>query len=195
MMDYILCLDTSDEYLNIGIGNQDGILYQISGKTIYHSQFIQKYFNKLIEISKIEKEHIREILICNGPGSFTGLRVGTAFTYGLATALKIPVFSISKFSILSRKFKFLDGILIWGYECKDRKLKVLIRQNRIKKNEFIKKIKSIQAKRYYFCGEVYKSELIRLIKGNFKNSIIIPDSSSKINLSDLITYKLFAKRL
>ena len=207
IMEYLLYLNASAEYLNMGIGNKDEILYQISGKTIYHSQFIQKYFKNLLELSKIENKQIKEIILCTGPGSFTGLRVGTAFAYGLSNSLEIPVFGINKFSILVNKLDFIEGniiciinlnreqVIMKGYRCKERKCKVILRQTRIRKNEFVAKIKSIKKRRCYFCGEIYKSELKILIKNNFKNSIIIPDNASQINLSDLLTYKSLAKKL
>ena len=54
---------------------------------------IPAYFslqNQLQVNDKIEK-----LIVCTGPGSFTALRVGIAFMYGLSIAKKIPLIGIS----------------------------------------------------------------------------------------------------
>ena len=54
---------------------------------------IPKYFtlqNQLQVNDKIEK-----LIVCTGPGSFTALRVGIAFMYGLSISNRIPLIGIS----------------------------------------------------------------------------------------------------
>lgn len=44
-------------------------------------------------------QDLQAVVVCSGPGSFTGLRMGLAFAQGLAYALGVPVFSISRFEL------------------------------------------------------------------------------------------------
>ena len=41
------------------------------------------------------KNKIKKLIICNGPGSYTALRVGISFFYGLSFSMNIPLISIS----------------------------------------------------------------------------------------------------
>jgi len=59
---------------------------------------IPAYFklqNQLKFNDKIEK-----LIVCTGPGSFTALRVGIAFMYGLSVSMKIPLIGISCVDLL-----------------------------------------------------------------------------------------------
>jgi tRNA threonylcarbamoyladenosine biosynthesis protein TsaB len=44
---------------------------------------------------------LRTLLVVNGPGSFTGIRVGLSTTKGLAHAIGIPVVAISRLAVLA----------------------------------------------------------------------------------------------
>jgi tRNA threonylcarbamoyladenosine biosynthesis protein TsaB len=44
---------------------------------------------------------LRALVVVNGPGSFTGLRVGLSTAKGLAHAIGLPVFAISRLAVLA----------------------------------------------------------------------------------------------
>ncbi len=48
---------------------------------------------------------IKGIFLGEGPGSFTGLRIGFSYAQGLASALKIPCTQVSSFAGWSREFR------------------------------------------------------------------------------------------
>ena len=80
------------------ITNSSKILHnnkgQISEKII---QKIIKLFEKKYSLKKITK-----IIVCTGPGSFTGLRIGISTAIGLGLALNVKVYGINAFEILLR---------------------------------------------------------------------------------------------
>ncbi|PPR41164.1 MAG: hypothetical protein CFH22_00848 [Alphaproteobacteria bacterium MarineAlpha5_Bin12] len=80
------------------ITNSSKILHnnkgQISEKII---QKIIKIFEKKYSLKKISK-----IIVCTGPGSFTGLRIGISTAIGLGLALNVKVYGINAFEILLR---------------------------------------------------------------------------------------------
>ena len=45
-------------------------------------------------------DKIKKLIVCTGPGSFTALRVGIAFMYGLSVSKKIPLIGISCVDLL-----------------------------------------------------------------------------------------------
>ncbi len=64
-----------------------------------------------------------------GPGSFTGLRVSSAFLKGLATALAVPLVGISSYDLFHENFAFslrpAKSALLNFEECIEREYKFL----------------------------------------------------------------------
>ena len=80
--------------------------FLIEKNNVIHSiQILNKKNNKISDsiiptFKKIEKKlkrdkKIKKLLVCTGPGSYTALRVGIGFMYGLSFARKIPLKGIS----------------------------------------------------------------------------------------------------
>ncbi len=57
----------------------------------------------LLSHSGVALNDLGGIVAVNGPGSFTGVRVGLSAVKGLAEGAQIPVVAISRLQVLSRK--------------------------------------------------------------------------------------------
>ena len=66
---------------------------------------------KVVDMSGIELEQIDAIAIAAGPGSFTGLRIGSATAKGIGLALKKPVVSVPTLEGLAYRVCVFDGII------------------------------------------------------------------------------------
>ena len=44
-------------------------------------------------------DKIKKLIVCTGPGSYTSLRVGIAFMYGISYSKKIPLIGITCFDL------------------------------------------------------------------------------------------------
>lgn len=91
-----LFLDTSSFYINIAIISDEKIIYnrsELNSPKLSESifLFIEEAFNK----SKIKATDLDKVFIVNGPGSFTGVRVGVTIAKTMAWSLKIPVIPLS----------------------------------------------------------------------------------------------------
>jgi len=71
---------------------------QISDSIIFETI---KIFSKYININEI-----KEIAVCTGPGSFTGLRIGIAAAIGLKIALNINLYGVDVFNTLLKYARF-----------------------------------------------------------------------------------------
>lgn len=88
----ILIIDTADNKKNtVGLRIDEKEYFQTENITSKKTQIILPMIDKILKEHKIELKDISAIEINEGPGSFTGLRVGIAIANALSFALKIPV--------------------------------------------------------------------------------------------------------
>jgi tRNA threonylcarbamoyl adenosine modification protein YeaZ len=69
------------------------------------SENIYQLTRQVLDKRGVQWSDIKGIFIGEGPGSFTGLRIGFSYAQGLAAALKIPCTQIPSFSGWSREFR------------------------------------------------------------------------------------------
>src|SRR4030042_2821251 len=91
-----LAIDASTEIASIALFSEG----KVQAELTWHSQMNQTAellpnVVYLLKQAKIELKDIDGIIVAKGPGSFNGLRVGMGTAKGLATALGIPLVSIS----------------------------------------------------------------------------------------------------
>jgi tRNA threonylcarbamoyladenosine biosynthesis protein TsaB len=56
---------------------------------------------RLLDSTNISKQGLTALAVCNGPGSFTGLRIGLAAAKGFAEVAKIPVVAVSSLEVVA----------------------------------------------------------------------------------------------
>ncbi len=56
---------------------------------------LSEWWKKALETQGVTPKELQSITVVNGPGSFTGIRVGLAFAMGLAMATSVPLYQIS----------------------------------------------------------------------------------------------------
>ena len=108
-----LIIDTSHKFLAVGVADGKKILAQrqdILSKQ--QSEYLITYVQEVIDDAKIEKSDIKEIILTNGPGSYTGLRIAMTFAkvFALTHAIKIyTVNTLLSVSGLNQGFVLLDA--------------------------------------------------------------------------------------
>lgn len=73
----------------------------LAGKT-YSAQLVPA-LRALLSAQNLTVADLAAIVIVNGPGSFTGIRIGVSSAKGLADALSIPVLAVSRLAVLAAK--------------------------------------------------------------------------------------------
>jgi tRNA threonylcarbamoyl adenosine modification protein YeaZ len=102
-----LFIDTSMANVSISIVKDNKILSIVQEEIPNeHSKYATSYVKRVIDDAGIDANDIDNILVVNGPGSFTGVRIGVtiAKTYGyLINKEIIPVSSLKSLAISSNK--------------------------------------------------------------------------------------------
>ncbi len=92
----MLILESSGLVASVALMEEDKMVCEFTmnhKKT--HSQTLLPMVDEMVKITGYEIKDLDAIGISKGPGSFTGLRIGSATAKGLSQALNIPVVSIS----------------------------------------------------------------------------------------------------
>lgn len=124
----ILVFDTSTKDLHIALASADG---EIVGEFHYitptnergiHDRMLAVETARLLETHSIKPDNLSRVGFINGPGSFTGLRIGVSFAKGLAFgsgAALVPMIAhsiIKQSAAIEESNLLIDGIALLGYE-------------------------------------------------------------------------------
>lgn len=97
-----LAIDTSTEYLSLGIavaGHYFCFQELVGNK---QSEHIINAIKQLLQQAKIEISQIDIIAYVEGPGSFTGLRIGLSVAMGLAFGINAQLVAIPAFALYAK---------------------------------------------------------------------------------------------
>lgn len=89
----LLALDCTQNSGSIALGTAQEILYSsYFALKITHSETLLPAMDYALKFCGINKSSLSGIVLANGPGSFTGLRIGLATAKGLAMGISIPIY-------------------------------------------------------------------------------------------------------
>ena len=102
----ILSLDSSTEACSIALLAEDGKVHQrFMLAPREHTQKILPTVNEVVKEAGLNLSDIDAIVYGQGPGSFTGVRIGLAAAHGLLLATKAAFFGISALEAVAWKVK------------------------------------------------------------------------------------------
>lgn len=95
-----LALDASQPSGSLALGSTTGIIYAAAFDIgITHSETLMPQIDHALRFSGYQPQDIKRILLANGPGSFTGLRIGLATAKGIAYANRCPLEAYSSLQL------------------------------------------------------------------------------------------------
>ena len=105
----ILALDTSTTFGSIAISSDKTIIaeYAIKSRKT-HSKTLLPSIDKMLNETGIHINEINAVVVANGPGSFTGLRIGLSTAKGICYGQKIPLIAISTLMSLANNVTFAN---------------------------------------------------------------------------------------
>lgn len=91
----ILAIETSSGVGSLSVWQGESEKSWVGNREISRSVDLLLAISRILSKSRLDKRDLEAILVSEGPGSFTGLRVGISSGQGLATALGIKCIGVS----------------------------------------------------------------------------------------------------
>lgn len=179
----ILALDSSGLVASAAVMEDDTLLAEFTmnyEKT--HSQTLLPMLDEMAKMIELDLNTLDAIAVAKGPGSFTGLRIGSATAKGLGLALKKPLISIPTVDGLAYNLCGTDKIVCplmdarrnqvytGIYEFEGNTLKVLEKQMAADISEIAQKLNAL-GRSVIFLGDgcpVYEQKLSELLEISYE---------------------------
>lgn len=101
-MSYILHIDAALEDASVVLLKNSELIHQVNSKEQKnHASFIFSAIQEVLEIGNITIKKIDAISVSNGPGSYTGLRVGLSTAKGLCYSLNKPLILLNTLELMT----------------------------------------------------------------------------------------------
>ena len=114
MRSITLGIDSSDEFLSVGLAGPDAVIISRSSEPgSQNKNMLHQYLRYVLDEANVNMGEIGAVSIAIGPGSFTGLRVGLAVAKGICWSLGLPLAGVSSLLAIAYSAKEdLDRILV-----------------------------------------------------------------------------------
>ena len=91
----ILFIDTHDELITVALKTKDNLYIKTKESECSHSIYTMPMIASLFDDNNLDIKDLEKIIVVNGPGSFTGIRIGLSIAKTISHALNIPIKTIS----------------------------------------------------------------------------------------------------
>ena len=106
----ILGLDTTGPHCSVALVDTAKVLaYKSENIGRGHAERLAPMVQEVLEQAGLKAKDVDKIVVCTGPGSFTGLRVALAFAKGFALPRKLPVVGIDALHVTAEDIARTDG--------------------------------------------------------------------------------------
>lgn len=115
----ILAIETSAKSVSAAVvegGVPLASAYQNMGLT--HSRTLMPLVDGMLSAAGLRVQDMDLLAAANGPGSFTGLRIGVSALKGLAWALEKPCCGVSTLAAMARNLAHMEGLIICAMDAR-----------------------------------------------------------------------------
>ncbi|WP_296144231.1 tRNA (adenosine(37)-N6)-threonylcarbamoyltransferase complex dimerization subunit type 1 TsaB [uncultured Flavobacterium sp.] len=113
-MAYILNIETATKNCSVSIA-KDGktlVCREIAEQGYSHAEKLHLFIEEALKDLNLHFSDLDAIAVSQGPGSYTGLRIGVSAAKGLCYALDIPLIAVDTLEVLALKLSISEGLLI-----------------------------------------------------------------------------------
>ncbi|MCR5688533.1 MAG: tRNA (adenosine(37)-N6)-threonylcarbamoyltransferase complex dimerization subunit type 1 TsaB [Lachnospiraceae bacterium] len=108
----IIAIDSSGLVATVALASEDTVIaeYTVNYKKT-HSQTLLPMLDEIKKMTELDLGSVDAIAVAAGPGSFTGLRIGSATAKGLALALEKPIIEVPTVDALAMNLWGISDVI------------------------------------------------------------------------------------
>lgn len=113
-MTYILQIETATRNCSVALAKDGQTLLckEIAESGYSHAEKLHVFIEEILNEAQLRFEELSAIAVSQGPGSYTGLRIGVSAAKGLCYSLNIPLLAIETLETLARKINPENGVIV-----------------------------------------------------------------------------------
>ncbi len=196
-MGYILNIETATKNCSVALAKNGVTILckEMAEQGFSHAEKLHVFMEEIIKETEINFSDLSAVAVSQGPGSYTGLRIGVSAAKGLCYALDIPLISVDTLTVLASQLQIESGIIIPMIDARRMEVYSAIF------NAKIEMIREVQAEildgssfsdiedAVYFVGDTNEKAKTILSKSNFNfvDTVFYPSAKEM----SAISYKKF----
>jgi tRNA threonylcarbamoyladenosine biosynthesis protein TsaB len=113
-LSFILNIETATKNCSVSIA-KDGqtiVCNELADEGYSHAEKLHVFIEEVIAKAGISAQDLNAVAVSQGPGSYTGLRIGVSAAKGLCYALNIPLIAVDTLQALASQAGVTDGKII-----------------------------------------------------------------------------------
>jgi tRNA threonylcarbamoyladenosine biosynthesis protein TsaB len=111
---YILNIETATKNCSVALA-KDGktiISKEIAEEGYSHAERLHVFIEETVKEGGVTFQDLSAVAVSQGPGSYTGLRIGVSAAKGLCFALNIPLIAVDTLQVLASQAKISKGFIV-----------------------------------------------------------------------------------
>ena len=113
-MAIILNLETATKNCSVALAKEGNTIAckEIAEQNFSHAEKLHVFIEELLAENNLKFSDLNAIAVSQGPGSYTGLRIGVSSAKGFCYALNIPLIAVDTLQLLAKQIQIEEGIII-----------------------------------------------------------------------------------
>lgn len=113
-MPIILNIETATKNCSVALA-KDGktiVCKELATENFSHAEKLHVFIEQILVESDVQFSELNAIAVSQGPGSYTGLRIGVSSAKGFSYALNIPLIAVDTLQLLVKQITIDKGIIL-----------------------------------------------------------------------------------
>ncbi|RTY90014.1 tRNA (adenosine(37)-N6)-threonylcarbamoyltransferase complex dimerization subunit type 1 TsaB [Flavobacterium sp. GT3R68] len=113
-MPYILNIETATKNCSVAVAKEGKTILcrEMAEQGYSHAEKLHVFIEEVLQELHLTFKDLSAVAVSQGPGSYTGLRIGVSAAKGLCFALNIPLIAIDTLQVLASQVTIAEGIIV-----------------------------------------------------------------------------------